>query len=109
VDIHIDRLRLQVTGMSPDAARELGRLLAEQLARAAAAVPPAAGPAPLTRLRVTVTAPSGHHPGTLAPAMAAEVSRVLRTVTTGAGAASTGAASTAATATAPATHPGAAR
>jgi hypothetical protein len=112
VDIRIDRLRLQVTGMSPDAARELGRLLAEQLAAMAAGVPPAAGTAPLTSLHVTVPA-LGDHPGALAPAVAAEISRTLRTATASAGTASAATASagtaSAVMARAPGAHPGAAR
>lgn len=87
MDIRIDRLRLQVTGISPDAARELGRLLAEQLATTLAAAPPASGTVPVTSLRVTVPAPGAGHPGTLAPAMATEISRTLHAATTNPGAA----------------------
>jgi hypothetical protein len=113
MDIRIDRLRLQVTGISPDAARELGRLLAEQLATMMAAAPAASGTAPVASLRVSVPALSGH-PGTLAPAMAAEISRALRTATTGAATTSTATTSTATASAAtmasgPATYPGAAR
>jgi hypothetical protein len=91
VDIRIDRLRLQVPGMHPDAARQFGRLLAEHLAAALAAAPPApdgSGAAQLTRLRVSVPLPAGQHPGngspgsvspvTAAPAAATQISRSLR-------------------------------
>jgi hypothetical protein len=105
VEIRIDRLRLQVPGTNPDTARQLGRLLAEQLATMVAAAPPASGATRLTSLRVLVPGPAGQHPGSLAPAMATEISRALRTATTG-----TATAGTAATArTAATTGPGAAR
>jgi hypothetical protein len=63
VDIRIDRLRLQVSGMRPDAAREFGRLLAEHLAAALAAAPPEPDGAQLARLRISVPWPGGQHPG----------------------------------------------
>lgn len=81
MDIRIDRLRLQVSGMHPDAARDLGRLLAEHLAAALAAEPLAAQP--LARLSVSVPwleagAAGRVRPLTAAPAAAAQVSRALR-------------------------------
>jgi hypothetical protein len=120
VDIRIDRLRLQVSGLHPDAARELGRLLAEQLAATVAAAPPASGATRFTSLRISVPVPAGQPPGALAPAMAAEISRALRTAATGTpatgtpatGTPATGAAVTGTGATAPTgptAHPGAAR
>lgn len=81
MDIRIDRLRLQVAGMSPEAARQLGRLLAEQLAVMADAAPPASGATRLTSLRVSVPGPADQRPGSLVPAMATEISRALRTAT----------------------------
>jgi hypothetical protein len=104
VEIRIDRLRLQVTGMNPDTARQLGRLLAEQLATMVAAAPPASGATHLARLRVSVPdpvgqRPDGRNPHSLAPAMATEISRSLRTATTG----------TATAGTVPTAYPGAAR
>ena len=103
MDIRIDRLRLQVPGMHPDAARELGRLLAEHLAAALAAeplapeplaaeplaaAPPGPDTAQLARLRVSVPASAGRHPGGVRPAdavsaAATEVSRALRGAVTG--------------------------
>jgi hypothetical protein len=88
VDIRIDRLRLQVSGMRPDAAREFGRLLAEHLAAALAAAPPEPDGAQLARLRISVPWPGGQHPGgqhpggvrpaDAAPAAATAVARALR-------------------------------
>jgi len=83
VDIRIDRLRLQVSGMRPDAAREFGRLLAEHLAAALAAAPPEPDAARLTRLRISVPWPGREHsggvrPADAAPAAATEVARALR-------------------------------
>jgi hypothetical protein len=106
MDIRIDRLRVQVTGMNPDMARQFGRLLAEHLAAVMAAGPPMSGDAArLTSLRVSVPGSAGRNPGSLAPAMATEVSRALRTAAT-----DTAMAGTAATVrTMPATGPGAAR
>ena len=104
MDIRIDTLRVQAAGMSPDAARQFGRLLAEQLA-ALVAAPPGGGVTRLTALRVSVPAPAGRpqHPGSLASTMAAEVSRALNRAMTGP--ARSGAAAAEAR-TAPATHPG---
>lgn len=88
MDIRIDRLRLQVSGMRPDAAREFGRLLAEHLAAALAAAPPEPDGAQLARLRISVPWPGGQHPGgqhpggvrpaDAAPAAATAVARALR-------------------------------
>ncbi|HXT93181.1 MAG TPA: hypothetical protein VN714_28450 [Trebonia sp.] len=86
MDIRIDRIRVRAAGMNPDTARQLGRLLAEQLATAVAASPPGTDATQLTRLRVTVPGPAGQHtggrqPSSLVPAMATEISRALRTAT----------------------------
>jgi hypothetical protein len=88
VDISIDRLRLQVSGMHPDAARQFGRLLAEHLAAALAAAPPASGATQLTNLRLSVPWPAGQHPDNAYPdnvssvraasAAASQISRDLR-------------------------------
>jgi hypothetical protein len=82
VDIRIDRLRLQVSGTHPDAARELGRLLAEHLAAALAGDPPAPDAVRLAGLRVSVPWPGGQHQGGSPPAhaapAAAQVARALR-------------------------------
>ena len=83
MDVRIGRLRLQVSGMSQETARQVGRLVAEQLATMVAGTSPGSGVAALTNLHVSVTAPVGHHPGTVAQAIAAEVSRALRPGTTG--------------------------
>jgi hypothetical protein len=95
VDTRIDRFRLQVSGMHPDAARQFGRLLAEHLAAALAAAPPASGATQLTRLRVSVPWPAGQHPdngypGSVSPVSAAsaaatQVSRDLRGAAAGRG------------------------
>ncbi|MGH3246737.1 MAG: hypothetical protein ACRDOI_11075 [Trebonia sp.] len=113
MDIRIDRLRLQVAGMNPDTARQFGRLLAEQLAAMVAAAPPAPpapGAARRSSLRVSVPWPAGRHSGGLAPVAATEISRALRTATTGTTPMGTTPMGTAAAArTAPTTRPGAAR
>lgn len=90
MDIRIDRIRLRVSGMHPDAARDFGRLLAEHLAAALAAGPPGPGPVQLARLRVTVPGPAAQHPGNAgpaagAPAVATEISRALRGAVAGRG------------------------
>lgn len=101
MDIRIDRIRLQASGMSPDAARRLGRLLAEHLAATMAAAPRGSDPAAemaaavqLPSLRVRVPQRAGQHPGSLAPVTATEISRALRAAITGSATTSTGAAST---------------
>ena len=111
MDIRIDRLRVQVTGLNPDMARQFGRLLAEHLAAEMAAGPPMSGDvARLTSLRVSVPGSAGRNPGSLAPAIATEVSRALRTAATGTAMAGTAKAGTAATArTVQPADPGAAR
>ncbi len=83
MDIRIDTLRVRAAGMNPDTARQLGRLLAERLATILAAAPPSSGPTRLISLRVSVPGPAGQHqhPGSLAPAMAAEIARALNTAT----------------------------
>ena len=86
MDIRIDRIRVRAAGMNPETARQLGHLLAEQLATAVTASPPGPDATQLTRLRVTVPAPAGQHtagrqPGSLVPAMATEISRALRIAT----------------------------
>jgi hypothetical protein len=78
VEVRIDTLRLQVAGMSPDTASEFGRLVAERLGAALAALPAASGPARFAGLRVTVPAPPEASPGTLATTTATEISRALR-------------------------------
>lgn len=82
MDVRIDRLSLRVPGMNPDTARQFGRLVAERLGAMLAASPPASGPARLTSLRVSVPAPADGNPDSLAAAMAAEISRALRTEVT---------------------------
>jgi len=112
VDIRIDTLRVQAAGMSPVAARQFGRLLAEQLAALVAAAPPGDGATRLTTLRVSVPAPAGRpqHPGRLAPGVAAEVSRALNRASAGPASAEMAPVETAtAVRTAPKTRPGAAR
>jgi hypothetical protein len=69
--------------MNPETARQFGRLLAEHLATIMAAAPPGSGPARLTSLRVSVPGTAGQHPGGLALVTATEISRALRTATTG--------------------------
>lgn len=118
MDIRIDKIRVRAAGMNPDTARQLGRLLAEQLATAVAAAPPEPDATQLTRLRVTVPGPAGQHtggqhtggrqPGSLVPAMAAEVLRALRTAT-GTSVIGTPTAGAAATAGTMPARPGAAR
>lgn len=78
MEIRIDRLRVQVHGMTKEAARQFGQLLAEQLA-AQAAVPAglASARTGLTTVRVSIPAPGGLPPGALATAAATEVSRAL--------------------------------
>ena len=79
MDIRIDRLRLQVSGMSPDRARQFGRLLAEHLAAVMAAAPPGPEAARLARLQIRVPQQAGQHPRSLAPVTATEISRALHT------------------------------
>lgn len=82
MDIRIDRLRLEVSGMSPDMARQFGRLVAERLGAILTAGPPASGPPAsgttrLTTLRVAVPGRPGAGPASLAASAAAEISRAL--------------------------------
>jgi hypothetical protein len=100
VDIRIDRLRLQASGMNQDTAREFGRLLAEHLATIMAATPPGSSAARLASLRVCVPGSAGQHPGGLALVTAAEISRALRTATAGTATAGTATAGTATAGTA---------
>jgi len=78
VDVRIDTLRLQVAGMSPDTARQFGRLVAERLGASLAAEPEAPGPARFASLRVMVPELPGAGPDRLASAMATEIGRALR-------------------------------
>jgi len=98
VDIRIDTLRVQATGMDPDTARRFARLVAERLGAAlatspaaaepggpGAAVPGVAGagpaapaPARLGSLRIAVQAPAAGTQESLAAHLAAEVSVALR-------------------------------
>jgi hypothetical protein len=71
VDIRIDRIRLQAPGMPPEAARELGRLLAEHLAAALAVAPPGPELAQRALLAVSVPWPAGQEPGRVRPVTAA--------------------------------------
>jgi hypothetical protein len=82
VNVRIDTLRLEVSGMSPDAARQFGRLVAERLGAMLAGAPQESGPARVTTLRVSVPWQAGASPGGLAASAAAEVSRALRTEAT---------------------------
>jgi hypothetical protein len=88
VDIRIDTLRLQASGMDPDTARRFARLVAERLSADLATWPATAGQegsgaavprsAWLGGLRVTVQAPASGSLESLAAHMAAEVSGALR-------------------------------
>jgi hypothetical protein len=78
VEVHIDTLRLQVAGMSPDTAGQFGRLVAERLGEALAAAPLSPGPARLASLHVMVPALPGATPGSLAAATATGISQALR-------------------------------
>lgn len=82
MDVHIDRLRLQVSGMSPDMARQFGRLVAERLGAMLATAPPAHGPARLPSLRVSVSSPPSSSMLSLAASTATEISRALAAVAT---------------------------
>lgn len=81
MDIRIDRLRLQASGMNPDMARQFSRLLAEHLAAIMAAAPPGADAAQLPTLRVRVPQRAGQHLRSLAPVTATEISRALDAAT----------------------------
>lgn len=78
MNVRIDRLRLQVQGMSPEAAREFGRLVAERLGELLDGAPPAAGAARSVSQHVSVPCPAHDSPGRLAAAVAAEIARTLR-------------------------------
>lgn len=76
MDVHIDRLRLQLSGTDPDTARQFGRLVAERLGALLAGAPPAPGGAVrLAGLRVPALPSDGASPAQLASAVAAEISR----------------------------------
>lgn len=77
MEVRIDRLRLQVSGMQADTARRFGRTVAERLAVALADLPPSPGPARLASLRVAVPGSSADNPDGLAAAVAAEISRAV--------------------------------
>ena len=78
MNVRIDRLSLQVSGMDPETARQFGRLVAERLSAMLAAAPPAPGTARLATQRVQVSWPAGEGPGGRAAATAAEIARALR-------------------------------
>jgi hypothetical protein len=88
VDIRIDTLRLQASGMDPDTARRFARLVAEGLGAALATWPAApgaglprgepAGPARFGGLRVAVGPNAGESPDGQAARVAAEISLGLR-------------------------------
>jgi len=101
VDIRIDTLRLQASGMDPDTAGRFARLVAERLGMALATWPTAPGEAAfgeaafgeaafgeapgetrLGALRVAVPARAGDSPDSLAAHLATEVSRALRSAST---------------------------
>jgi hypothetical protein len=97
VDIRIDTLRLQASGMDADTASRFARLVAERLGAALAtwpaapgeAAPAEAGPgdarpgdAWLGALRVAVPARAWDSPDSLAAHLATEVSRSLRWAST---------------------------
>ena len=91
MDIHIDRLRLQASGMDQDTARLFARLVAEHLGAALAAwpalgaEPPGSGGAGATRLgglRVAARPGAWDNPDGLAAHTAAEISRALRSAST---------------------------
>lgn len=77
MDVRIDRLRLQVTGLNADMASEFGRLVADRLGAALATAPPAPVPARLPSLNVAVHQPAAAIPASLAAAIATEISRAL--------------------------------
>ena len=94
MDIRIDTLRLQASGMDPDTASRFARLVAERLSVALATWPAApgeaapgeaAGEARLGALRVAVPARAGDSPDSLAAHLATEVSRSLRSASTSRG------------------------
>ena len=96
MDIRIDTLRLQASGMDPDTAGRFARLVAERLGMALATWPTAPGEAAfgeaafgeapgetrLGALRVAVPARAGDSPDSLAAHLATEVSRALRSAST---------------------------
>ena len=100
MDIRIDTLRLQASGMDADTASRFARLVAERLGAALAtwpAAPGEAGPAEavpgeaapggarLGALRVAVPARAWDSPDSLAAHLATEVSRSLRSASTSRG------------------------
>jgi hypothetical protein len=114
MDIRIDTLRLQVSDMNPDAARQFAQLVAERLGVALAtwsaepvpglagaelvalagpaAGPDAGGPGPgrIGGLRVMVQARAWDSPHSLATHLAGEVSRAMRSASTPGGSAPAG-------------------
>jgi len=100
VDIRIDTLHVQATGMDPDTARRFARLVAERLGAALATSPAAAEPggpgaagadpaapppARLGSLRIAVQAPGAGTQESLAAHLAAEVSVALRSASASTG------------------------
>ncbi len=74
-DVRIDRLSLRVAGLDEDAARELARLVAQNLAPG---MSPLAGTSAIESLQVRVQAAAGKgDPGALADQIAAEIRRAL--------------------------------
>ena len=90
MDIRIDTLRLQASGMDADTASRFARLVAERLGAALATWPAAPGEAApggarLGALRVAVPARAWDSPDSLAAYLATEVSRSLRSASTSRG------------------------
>ena len=95
MDIRIDTLRLQASGMDADTASRFARLVAERLGAALATWPAAPGEAEpaeampggarLGALRVAVPARTWDSPDSLAAHLATEVSRSLRSASTSRG------------------------
>ncbi len=77
MNIRIGRLRLQASGMSPEAAREFGRLVAERLGVLLEAAPPAPVPARVASQRVQICWPAGETLDGRAATAAAAIARAL--------------------------------
>jgi hypothetical protein len=83
VDVHVDTLRLRIAGMDPGTARRFAQLAAERLGTELGASPGTPGSARLGRIQVTVPAGQAGGLAHLAGAVAAEVSRALRSADAG--------------------------
>jgi hypothetical protein len=83
VDVRIDRLSLEVSGMSAGLAGRFGRQVAERLSALLATAPLASGPARsgaarLPSLHVSVPEAAGRSQDALAEATATAIARALR-------------------------------